>query len=67
MILVLIFTLELLLGQIMISKHAPQSFICRPFSKSHKILFDTTIIQSNSTLKLLPLFAWVQHAPLVTR
>jgi hypothetical protein len=30
----------------MVSKHALQSFICRPFSKSRKILFGTTMIPS---------------------
>jgi hypothetical protein len=43
MILIIVSSLDLLLGQIMISKHALQSFICRPLSKSHKIHFDATM------------------------
>jgi hypothetical protein len=43
MILIVALSLDLLLGQIMISKHAQQSFICRPITKSHKIHFGATM------------------------
>jgi hypothetical protein len=43
MILIIVLSLDLLLGQIMISKHVSQSFICRPFSKSYKIHFGASM------------------------
>jgi hypothetical protein len=49
MVLSLSHSLEIVTGLIMPNKHALQSFICRPFSKSHNFLFG---ISTSITLSL---------------